>query len=75
MKENEVPITLNEHAVESMLSYGFLSADFTYANEIKRLYPGHYFIYQDGNTIEKMLVITAISAINYYFGGNTKDVN
>lgn len=31
MKENEVPITLNEHAMESMLSYGFLSADFTYA--------------------------------------------
>lgn len=32
-------------------------------------------LYEEGNTIEKMLVITAISAINYYFGGNTKDVN
>lgn len=49
LKENNIPISINENAVESLLSYGFLSNDFTYANEIMRLYPGHYFVWENGS--------------------------
>lgn len=35
-------LTLNRNAVYAMLSYGFMAADETYAEEIRRLRPGHY---------------------------------
>ncbi len=31
-------------------------------------------LYEDGNTIVKMLVVTAISAVNYYFKGDNSNV-
>lgn len=42
-------VTINEEAVYSMLTYGYMHNEFTYINEIQRLLPGHYFVFQEGN--------------------------
>lgn len=45
---------LDERAVHAMLTYGFMSDDFTYAREIKRLLPGHYMkITEDGVSVKQ----------------------
>ncbi|MCI8407943.1 MAG: hypothetical protein HFJ09_01555 [Lachnospiraceae bacterium] len=49
LKKNEICYTLNEHAVHTMLTYGYMPDDRTYLNEVKRLYPGHYIRISKGN--------------------------
>ena len=49
LKGNNCRISLNENAVYSMLTYGYMHDDNTYANEIKRLPPGHYVVYKGEN--------------------------
>ena len=47
LNNNNIQLSVNEYAAESILTYGYLSNDSTYANEIKRLYPGHYIVYKE----------------------------
>jgi len=42
LRLNSIHISLNEKAFVSMLTYGYMSDDFTYAEEIQRLTPGNY---------------------------------
>lgn len=42
LESNQVKITLDNNAVLSMLTYGFMYDAFTYAEEVTRLLPGHY---------------------------------
>lgn len=52
-QRNDIPISLNKGAVTDMLTYGFMSDNKTYANEIHRLLPGHYIRIQDGKMEDK----------------------
>ena len=49
LKQNDVGITFDENALNSVCSYGYMAQDFTYSKEIKRLYPGYYLVYKDGS--------------------------
>lgn len=48
LRLNKINITLDNHAINSICTYGYMAQDYTYATEIKRLYPGYYLIYKDG---------------------------
>lgn len=48
IRKNGLPITLNEEAIISLLTYGYMYDAFTPAQEIKRLLPGQYMNIQDG---------------------------
>ncbi len=53
LNQNGVNISFDERALNSVCSYGYMAQDFTYANEIKRLYPGYYLVYKDGSVNTK----------------------
>lgn len=42
LKANNQRLTLDEKAVQYMLTYGYMADDTTYINEVKRLLPGNY---------------------------------
>ena len=48
LRENSIPLTVNEAAVYAMLTYAFMVDDATYAQEVKRLLPGCYAVIEHG---------------------------
>lgn len=48
IRENKLTISLNEDAIISLLTYGYMYDSFTPVQEIKRLLPGQYMNIHDG---------------------------
>jgi asparagine synthase (glutamine-hydrolysing) len=45
---NNIDISFDQNAFDSICTYGYMSNDITYLNETKRLLPGFYMVYKNG---------------------------
>jgi asparagine synthase (glutamine-hydrolysing) len=66
LNENAVKLHLNEQAAYMLLSYGYLLKNYTLAEEVKRLEPGHIYTLQDHRLKrENYYSLNEIAYINY----------
>lgn len=81
MRQNQIAYGLSEMAVRYMLTYGYMLDETTFANEIKRILPGHYVeVDMDKNAVRtnryyllqnepnvRMEEREAVEIVDYYF--------
>lgn len=65
LKENGIPYSLSDDSAIMLLSFGFMMKDMTLSEEIKKIQPGCYILYENNKIIEK----------NYYTLNNTPNYN